>query len=181
MPVYIARFGLTGPCKIGCSTDVAMRLAGIGSRLWDDMRLLRLFDGGLADEAKLHRRFKPQRIRQEWFHYHPDMMDDLGLTEITRKLEKSLTVMLPRLRDGHPKHAAFSDALRCWMLKKNLREDELAQLVGCKVSVSIWLKHGHPPSYKYQDRLRDLSDGELFPTRVRLTAPKTRFTPLALA
>jgi hypothetical protein len=187
--IYIARFGLTGPYKIGCSDDVTKRIASIGSRLWDEVYLIRLFQGGRADEARLLRRFKPQRVRQdryEWFHYHPDMMGDLGLTEITRQPDAAVTTMPQWIRERCRNGAEeYSDALRAWMIKKDLREDELARLVGCSGrSVTKWLKQGHPPLYKFQDKLRNLSDGEFFPNRVRLTGPrkpKARFMPLAVA
>jgi hypothetical protein len=164
VPVYIARFGLVGPCKIGCTFDVARRLENLGAKLWDDIYLLRLFDGGRADEARLHRRFIHQRIKHEWFHYHPDMMGDLGLPEITRQLGLVLSTLEPRLRIHAPERALVSDPLRAWMIRNDLREDELAPLVGCsRGTVSDWLRCGHQPQYKFQEKLRELSEGELFP------------------
>ena len=164
MPVYIARFGLVGPVKIGCTRDVAMRLEYLGAKLWDDIYLLRMFDGGRPEEAKLHRRFVQQRIRYEWFHYHADMMGDLGLPEITREAGVTLNSLLPSLRNGNPADAALSDSLRAWMIKRNFDEVELAALIGCaRGTVSNWLRFGNQPQIKVRQKLRELSDGELFP------------------
>lgn len=82
MAVYFVRQGVTGNVKIGYAADVTKRMSGLQVGQHLRLRLMRLFDGSLADEKNLHARFRHLAISGEWFRFHPDMMDDVGLPEI---------------------------------------------------------------------------------------------------
>lgn len=160
MPVYLARFGLVGPVKIGCSLNVPARLDQLGARLWEDMKLMRLLDGTMADERALHRRFAAQRIRFEWFHFHPDMLGDLGLPDLARMPALALTPFDEWHRKD-PIRVTVSNALRAWMLARGLDERDVAALVNRKPgTVADWLRHGWPPRRDLANRLLALGDDE---------------------
>lgn len=67
MPVYFIQQGDDGPVKIGFSKSPWSRLSKIKTDSHNACRIARLFDGGLADEADLHKRFAEQRLHGEWF------------------------------------------------------------------------------------------------------------------
>jgi hypothetical protein len=128
----------------------------IQSRLWDDLKLLRLLEGTEEDERALHRRFVHLRIRFEWFTYSPDMLGDLGLPDLNTDPSQSLTRPSPR------SVTVRSASLRAWMVREGLYEHDLADLLGCtRGSVASWLFYGHRPREGIVKRLIFLSDGEL--------------------
>jgi hypothetical protein len=74
MAVYFIRAGEDGPIKIG-SADIVharVKLLQTGNHL--ELVLLRTIDGDHTLERYLHRHFAAQRIRGEWFTFHPDML-----------------------------------------------------------------------------------------------------------
>lgn len=161
MPVYLARFGALGPVKIGHSLNVSQRIAQISVRLWDDMVLIRCLDGGMADERALHKRFAHLRIRNEWFHYGPEMMGDLGLPDLRLLAPAVITELEPRFRTD-PIRCARTDSLRAWMLREGLTERMLAEALGSKPqTIAEWLQYGSRPTPKVATRLIELSDGDL--------------------
>lgn len=161
MPVYLARFGVLGPVKIGSSSSVYQRLEMLQAPLWDDMILLRLLEGGLNEERRLHARFAAQRIKKEWFTYTQDMMGDLGLLDLQRDPTRALPE-IKRLHWRDPVRIARSSALRGWMLRVGLFEDDLSKLVGTAPStVAQWILYGSRPRSGVAALLVRLSDGEL--------------------
>lgn len=161
MPAYLARLGAMGPVKIGQTATVNRRLDQISSGLWEDLHLLRLFDGGAATEAALHRRFAHLRIRGEWFHFHSDMMGDVGFTDVIE--DNSLTQIGDRHRTD-PRRAALAGAIRSWMEKTGFNERSLARAIGLKpASVSEWILYGHLPRLSDRKRLIELGAAELAP------------------
>lgn len=160
MPVYLARFGLAGPVKIGCSRNVPMRLDQLAARLWEDMKLLRLLDGAMADERALHQRFAAQRIRFEWFHFHPDMLGDLGLPDLARMPALALTPF-DKWHQNNSTRVAISDALRAWMIARGLDERDVGELTNSKPgTVAEWLRHGWAPRRDLARRMLALGDDE---------------------
>ena len=159
MPAYIVRFGALGPVKIGWSADVARRVEQLGSRLWDDVHLLRTLAGDGATEQALHRRFASLRIRWEWFHYHPDMMGDLGFEDVP--LIRPLPSLDARFTN-HNIRSACSDALRNWMLNQGLSAANVASLVGSTPNtVEGWIAYGWPPRKKTRNKLIEAGATEL--------------------
>ena len=160
MPVYLARFGLAGPVKIGMSLNVGRRLDHIGSRLWDDIRLLRLLDGTAEDERRLHRRLIAQRMRKDCFNFNPYLLGDLGLTDLTQQPERHLPSWSSRRESSA--HKARATELRAWMIDHGLSDIDLARAVGCQPSaVTGWLRFGTLPRISIRESLIELSEGLL--------------------
>ncbi len=82
MPVYMIRQGERGPVKIGTAKDVARRLGTMQSGNHERLILLRMFEGGVAEERLLHKAFADHRITGEWFSWTQTMLGDVGLSEI---------------------------------------------------------------------------------------------------
>ena len=82
MPVYLIRAGESGPVKIGLADDPPGRLAELQVAHYEKLTLVRMWEGGRAEEAALHMRFAPLRIRGEWFAPAAEMLGDVALNEI---------------------------------------------------------------------------------------------------
>lgn len=82
MVVYMIQAGdECGPVKIGYGDPVArLNDCQIGNHL--KLRLLRMFNGGAAEELTLHVRFEDLWIRGEWHNFSRSMLGDVGLFEI---------------------------------------------------------------------------------------------------
>lgn len=74
MPVYVLRAGDTDIVKIGWAIDVARRLDSLQTGHYEVLRVIRIIVTEEAGEKWLHQRFVDQRIRAEWFRFHPDML-----------------------------------------------------------------------------------------------------------
>lgn len=85
MPVYAIRAGETGPVKLGVSINPQARLVDLQIAHWESLRLIKLWEGGETEEARLHLRFADLHIRGEWFAFSRLMLADVGLTEIPIK------------------------------------------------------------------------------------------------
>jgi hypothetical protein len=96
MPVYMIRAGHTGPVKIGHSNDPGGRLTEFQVAHYEKLRLIRVFEGGEAEEAMLHARFADVHIRGEWHSFSRLMLTDLGLTEIDHA---KLSLVRPELEE----------------------------------------------------------------------------------
>lgn len=81
--VYMAQDGL-GRVKIGVTRDIGQRLSGLRTGSSTPLDLIRFIEGASPKvERWFHRRFKDLRIRGEWFHFTPEMMDVRPPEEIT--------------------------------------------------------------------------------------------------
>lgn len=75
MPCYILRAGDTAMVKIGwADQDVEERRKILQTGHWEDLTTLRVIEGGPWVERGMHRRFAAQRVKREWFTFHPDML-----------------------------------------------------------------------------------------------------------
>jgi hypothetical protein len=82
MPVvYMIQVGEHGPVKIGWTDDVERRLSGLQTANHERLRVIRLFEGGPAEERMLHKQFASQRLEGEWFTFTKEMLDVVGLPE----------------------------------------------------------------------------------------------------
>lgn len=79
MACYLIRAGLTGPCKLGKADDPKRRLMELQTAHYEALHLLRVWEGGVAEEAALHQRFADLHIRGEWFSFSKAMLADVGL------------------------------------------------------------------------------------------------------
>ena len=82
MPVYLIRAGEHGPVKIGKADNPWQRRSELQVAHWEELRLLRIWEGSEAEEAQLHRRFLDHRLRGDWFTFSRAMLRDVGLREI---------------------------------------------------------------------------------------------------
>ena len=86
MAVYMLQSVNGGPIKIGCSTAPRQRLSDLrrANRDQEGLRIIRLLEGGRAEEAALHERFSAFGIpgRREWFHPTPEMLGELEYIDL---------------------------------------------------------------------------------------------------
>ena len=75
MPVYLIAAGETGFVKIGMADRVDVRLRQLQGGHCEELRILKTWPGGAAEEAALHRTFADCRIRREWFRFVPEMLE----------------------------------------------------------------------------------------------------------
>lgn len=83
--IYLIRAGESGPVKIGYARSVRearMRIDTLQTGHWEILRVLRLWEGDMGDERRMHVRFADLRIRGEWFAFSRLMLADVGLTVI---------------------------------------------------------------------------------------------------
>jgi hypothetical protein len=93
MPVYMIRAGQHGPVKIGYSDDVASRLLKMQADNHERLTILRLFEGGVIEEAMLHEWFADNWLHGDWFGFSKAMLDDLGLQEVRTKPDELTTAL----------------------------------------------------------------------------------------
>lgn len=81
--IYFVQEGEDGPIKIGMAADPAGRL---GSMQTGNPRMLYvrrvLAHGGRIDEERFHQMFAAYRIRGEWFHPVPELLEFMGSDEV---------------------------------------------------------------------------------------------------
>lgn len=151
MAVYLIRCGATGPAKIGKADDPQRRLYELQTAHWEELYLLRAWEGGEPEESALHVRFADLRLRGDWFSFSRAMLGDLGLPEIP---------VVPH--PAHEPETAFrtrlcaitntGELLRVWRDRRNMTQRELAAAVGVSpAGVAHWELGNNQPSL---DRLR---------------------------
>lgn len=72
-----------GVVKIGFTNDVKRRLSTLQTGHTRPLKVIRLFEGGPAEEARLHALFADVRTKGEWFTFVAEMLGDVGLVEIS--------------------------------------------------------------------------------------------------
>jgi hypothetical protein len=83
--IYLIRAGESGPVKIGYARsvrDARGRIDSLQVGHWEILRVLRLWEGDMRDERRMHMRFADLRIRGEWFAFSRLMLADVGLMVI---------------------------------------------------------------------------------------------------
>lgn len=140
-----------GRVKIGVTKDIAARKAAIQTGSGSDLHLIRFVAGaGQKVEKWLHRRFKDQRVRGEWFAFSDDMLTvtppdevpsrvtvvqrrDIGLTlrERIRSIEESADLM------------GLSHKERLMMIVQQTTDDEAGEVCeAIRVFVATRAKEG---------------------------------------
>lgn len=66
MVIYFMQAGLAAPIKIGCTRDVATRLAAVQQVHFEEVRVLASAAGCYRVEAMVHAMLAESRIRGEW-------------------------------------------------------------------------------------------------------------------
>lgn len=65
--VYFIQAGVNGPIKIGYAFDPRKRMIGLQIAHWEKLLLLGVIPGSEIQEHRLHRAFKEDHLRGEWF------------------------------------------------------------------------------------------------------------------
>ncbi len=132
MPVYLIRQGESGHAvKIGSAGNVRRRLNGLQSSNHERMVILRVLEGGVAEEAALHKRFVAHRIVREWYTFTEEMLSDLGLKDInidtlpssmapSGALHRGSAKGVPKGPMSPERRAQISDGVRTGLLRKRL-------------------------------------------------------------
>lgn len=76
--VYFVRSTTLGHIKIGMAKDVARRLRSLQATSADVLELMGSVSAGLFSEAELHRRFRTDRLHNEWFRASSDLVSFIG-------------------------------------------------------------------------------------------------------
>lgn len=107
MPIYVIQAGEDGPCKIGVTENVWIRLQVMQTNNHAPLRLVALFDGGIVDEKNIHKTLSGHRITGEWFNSDPEILSSL--------------ISLPKLSISQPtKKPKGWQARRQWAIPKVL-------------------------------------------------------------
>jgi hypothetical protein len=111
MPVYIIRAGQHGPVKIGFTNDLAKRLVELQVGNHERLTILRIFEGGQAEEAQLHERFAENRLHGEWHSFSQAMLGPalLGLRDLLTEPAKEIVVPVVRTME---EARAYDETLR---------------------------------------------------------------------
>lgn len=118
MAVYAIQAGDNGPVKLGYGNAEA-RLADLQIAHWQELRIIRLWEGGEAEERILHARFADLRLRGEWFSFSRAMLGDVGLTVIAvpdRRREPPTS----QLSDDLALHRALLDEVEDFLVRHDM-------------------------------------------------------------
>ena len=69
---YVIQAGVGGPVKIGLAQNVHSRCNELQTGNHEELRIVRIVAGNI--ERAMHRRFKANRIRREWFWFDAEML-----------------------------------------------------------------------------------------------------------
>jgi DNA-binding XRE family transcriptional regulator len=142
MPVYCIRVGQHGPVKLGYAEDTDKRRHELQTAHWEDLHILRLWEGGEAEERMLHARFANLRLRREWFSFTTEMLGDVGLIEIVEpKKVVVLGVDISSVIADDP--VKLGDTLRSARKSLDLTQHQVAAQTGIARSTIASIEAGH--------------------------------------
>jgi transcription elongation factor Elf1 len=78
--VYFIRSPANGLVKIGFSANPKERIDSLQTAHGTKLELLALRKGSLGDERALHQRFRPYRVKGEWFEAVDELLIEIGRT-----------------------------------------------------------------------------------------------------
>lgn len=111
MPVYMLQAGAFGDIKIGVATDPLARMKQLQTSMPKKLRLVRVLDGGPAEEKAIHARFAANRLAGEWFRLKAtEVAADLGLRDLPIPQKKRDSYYDPSTAEGRW-HQLQSDLL----------------------------------------------------------------------
>lgn len=55
------------PIKIGFTNNINQRLSSLRTSTYEDIYVLAILEGGLSQEAKIHKELESSRVSREWF------------------------------------------------------------------------------------------------------------------
>jgi len=154
MPVYLIRAGLTGPVKIGKADDPSERMALFQIGHYEQLHLIRIWQGGLLEEAHLHLRFADLHIRGEWFAFSRLMLGDVGLAVCSTEAWAKPTI-------GDVVENQDRSTLRDLFKASGLKQRDVAQALGvCEATVSKWNSGQQSVPSKHVEQLATLTSIE---------------------
>lgn len=75
--IYFIQRGYTGPVKIGWALDPDRRLGELQIGSAEDLHIIGITPGTMADERQLHKDVAEYRVRGEWFQLPPDVIAEI--------------------------------------------------------------------------------------------------------
>ena len=133
MAVYLIQAGGLPIVKIGHAIDVAERISHHQCAHWEELKLIRQWEGGQPEERNLHLLFADLKIRGEWFSFSKAMIGDVGLVEINPTPEPDpILAALPPSSCG-----AALKALRA------VRREGGRKLTAASVASAVGMKRAH--------------------------------------
>lgn len=165
MPVYMIQAGENGPVKIGYSAEPDRRLMELQVAHWTTLTLVRLLEGGEADEGALHSRFNHLRLRGDWHSYSTELFGDVGLVDVpigrlhdlpplsfvaTLPIGKRVAIARHRLglsqRELAEMTGVSASAVAQWETEMGgIRSDRLVALATALHTTVEWLLSGETP------------------------------------
>lgn len=99
--VYFVRESLRGAIKIGVSKHVKKRAKELGYGMPYTVTVLAVTEGGRGVEALLHMRFSHARIKGEWFHPVPELLEyiEKHCEPLEAMLERELEALFEKRRN----------------------------------------------------------------------------------
>jgi hypothetical protein len=83
MTIYIAKTETGTAAKIGFTKQPAKRIRELQTGQAEALLIVRLLEGGRADELTIHRRFAELRLTGEWFRFSEEMLTaNFGLADL---------------------------------------------------------------------------------------------------
>lgn len=139
MTIYLVQAGDNGLIKIGYALNPELRLAKLQSDCPFPARIIALIPGDRSNEEQLHRRFRRDRIRGEWFAPTEAI---LGLAA-SFSFDKSLS-RRRSWRKGSPGHLAV-------LIKAFGSEEAIAKACGVsRTAICNWKLRGIPDAQKWK-------------------------------
>ncbi|HEY6254511.1 MAG TPA: GIY-YIG nuclease family protein [Xanthobacteraceae bacterium] len=143
MPVYMIQAGGEhGPVKIGVTDDVEKRLIGMQTGNHQRLVVLRLFEGGAAEERLLHERFADHRLDGEWFSFSKQMLSDVELTEMTALTGESLNVF-NRMNELCARRREIGDDAR-FLEELTTKDSAMLHQLARRLRMPLWQHLGLP-------------------------------------
>lgn len=125
--IYFIQADIGGPIKIGYAGDVANRLRELQCGSPFPLVLLRVENGTLADEKRLHRHFAATRLHGEWFEPTPELRARISPQE---RLKPRIELAAPAPPTEAPFHGPLQEReqivvdalhLHSWVTVRNLK------------------------------------------------------------
>ena len=111
MTVYLMRYGVDGPVKIGHSNNPKKRLRELQRPHSTTIRIIAEAPGDRAEEQVLHRQFRMFRLAGEWFSFEQEI-----LAEFERRASQSLDSACEAGRNGVEMRFTLDAVYKLWRM-----------------------------------------------------------------
>lgn len=113
MAVYLIQAGGLPIVKIGMAKNPEARLKDHQCGHWEELKIIRLWEGGRKEERMLHKKFSDLHIRGEWFSLSKVMFGDVGLSVIPHQEKNDIKKYLAS-KCPVPAKASIPEYKRGW-------------------------------------------------------------------